>query len=167
MLHSPSNIKHIVKNIKLEYEDCSLEDIIKARNINLIYLDDFEAKGAYGKFDFKFENGFVISRQFIFINSNLNYHEIKAILAHELGHALLHPDINTIDERYKPIIPDGKIERQADIFASEFLLDDDSTIEYVNSSISNVDQARYQYVPVKYVDLKCENLSKFKFTSSL
>ena len=47
---------------------------------------------------------------------------------------------------------------QDEIFASEFLLDDDSTLEYINWGVTNINQAKEQCVPVKYVDLKRKNL---------
>ena len=158
MPRSASSIRHIVRNLKLEYEGCSLEDIIRDRKIILLYIDDLEVDGAYGKFDIHFGNGVSISKQFIFINSKLDYYKRSCVLAHELGHAILHPDINTIDQNYKPVIADCKIEMQAEIFASEFLLDDDSTLEYINLGVTNINQAKEQCVPVKYVDLKRKNL---------
>ena len=88
----------------------------------------------------------------------LDFYKRSCVLAHELGHAILHPDINTIDQNYKPVIADCKIEMQAEIFASEFLLDDDSTLEYINLGVTNINQAKEQCVPVKYVDLKRKNL---------
>lgn len=158
MPRSASSIRHIVRNLKLEYEGCSLEDIIRDRKIILLYIDDLEVDGAYGKFDIHFGNGVSISKQFIFINSKLDYYKRIYVLAHELGHAILHPDVNTIDQNYKPVIADCKIEMQAEIFASEFLLDDDSTLEYINLGVTNINQAKEQCVPVKYVDLKRKNL---------
>ena len=71
MPRSASSIRHIVRNLKLEYEGCSLEDIIRDRKIILLYIDDLEVYGAYGKFDIHFGNGVSISKQFIFIK-NIN-----------------------------------------------------------------------------------------------
>ena len=48
MPRSASSIRHIVRNLKLEYEGCSLEDIIRDRKIILLYIDDLEVDGAYG-----------------------------------------------------------------------------------------------------------------------
>ena len=42
MPRSASSIRHIVRNLKLEYEGCSLEDIIRDRKIILLYIDDLE-----------------------------------------------------------------------------------------------------------------------------
>ena len=46
MPRSASSIRHIVRNLKLEYEGCSLEDIIRDRKIILLYTDDLEVDGA-------------------------------------------------------------------------------------------------------------------------
>ena len=85
MPRSASSIRHIVRNLKLEYEGCSLEDIIRDRKIILLYTDDLEVDGAYGKFDIHFGNCVSISKQFIFINSKLDYYKRIYVLAHELG----------------------------------------------------------------------------------
>ncbi len=127
MLDSTSKIKHIVRNLKLEYEGFTLEDIVRDRKIMLLYNYDLKIDGAYGKFDISFGNDLFISKQFIFIDSNLDYYNRRSVLAHKLGYAILHPDINTIDKNYMPIITDCKVKMQAEIFTSEFLLDDDST----------------------------------------
>ena len=55
------------------------------------------------------------SERKIVVNFSEPEYRQRFTLAHELGHAILHPDINTIDQNYKPVIADCKIEMQAEI----------------------------------------------------
>lgn len=56
----------------------------------------------------------------VFIRDDLPYKYEKFILAHELGHALLHTDVQKASYNSK-LINKGKLERQADYFALKLL----------------------------------------------
>ena len=56
----------------------------------------------------------------VFIRDNLHYQYEKFVLAHELGHAVLHVEIGTAAYSNK-LINRGKLERQADYFAIKIL----------------------------------------------
>jgi Zn-dependent peptidase ImmA (M78 family) len=58
------------------------------------------------------------SHQFIFVSSQLDNYAAMLVCAHELGHALLHPEINL----FYTIFPIGRYERQANDFAVNMLL---------------------------------------------
>jgi Zn-dependent peptidase ImmA (M78 family) len=58
------------------------------------------------------------TRKFIVINSALDDEEKRLVCAHELGHALLHPELNA----FYTVFPRGKYERQANDFAVNLLL---------------------------------------------
>lgn len=60
----------------------------------------------------------------IHINENTPEHMHSFICAHELGHAILHPKINTPFLRNNTLFSVDKIERQANTFAVELLLPD-------------------------------------------
>jgi Zn-dependent peptidase ImmA (M78 family) len=55
---------------------------------------------------------------FVFISTELDDYEKKLVCAHELGHALLHPEINL----FYTVFPVEKYERQANNFAVNLLL---------------------------------------------
>jgi Zn-dependent peptidase ImmA (M78 family) len=57
-----------------------------------------------------------LSQEIIFISNDLPYLYEKYVLAHELGHAILHPDIDTAAYSSK-LLNKGKLERQANYFA--------------------------------------------------
>ena len=61
--------------------------------------------------------------EFIFIDPEVNQRDRKAMIAHELGHAILHTDINFVFLN-NGLIARCKWERQANIFAAELLMFD-------------------------------------------
>lgn len=93
--------------------------------------------------------------QYIIINANLTKHSQKIVCAHELGHAVLHPKINTPFMRNNTLLSVNKIEREANRFAAELLIPDESLNEY--ETIQNI--ASLHNVPLELVELKCEKLN--------
>ena len=61
----------------------------------------------------------------IFLNSNLAKHEKDLVMAHELGHAILHPKKNCYFIRNKTLLLNSKNEIEANKFAMELLVPDD------------------------------------------
>lgn len=93
--------------------------------------------------------------QYIIINANLTKYSQKIVCAHELGHAVLHPKINTPFMRNNTLLSVNKIEREANRFAAELLIPDESLNEY--ETIQNI--ASLHNVPLELVELKCEKLN--------
>lgn len=60
----------------------------------------------------------------IFINSDLPEQDIKMVMAHELGHAILHRTENCYFIRNKTFLSIAKIEKEANTFAAELLIPD-------------------------------------------
>lgn len=58
----------------------------------------------------------------IHINENLSYEKQLSTCAHELGHVLLHPDINTAFLKANTHYPTSKIEIEAHEFMIELLM---------------------------------------------
>lgn len=144
-------IKETVKRLKMLYSGLSLEDILLERNIVRLYLDNNDlTKGVYTRV-----NGI----QIIFINSNLCDFERRMVLAHELGHAVLHPDVDFSDIKKIDEVTLAKYEFEADTFASEILLDDDLLSKYPNCSVSDI--ARCEGVCEKFVLIKFHNSVNF------
>ena len=53
----------------------------------------------------------------IFLNENLEEHEMNLVMAHELGHAIMHRKLNCYYIRNKTLLLDSKIETEANTFA--------------------------------------------------
>lgn len=67
----------------------------------------------------------------IYINSDIEDEGfLYEVMAHEIGHAVLHRTENCYFIKNKTYLLTSKIEKQANKFASEFLIDDDILEEY-------------------------------------
>ena len=84
-------------------------DLCDQYSINMVY-DNLGS--VYGYYCFE------KSRKFIVINNTLEYAIKRLVCAHELGHALLHPELNA----FYTVFPRSKYERQANDFAVNLLL---------------------------------------------
>ena len=69
----------------------------------------------------------------IHINQNLNKCDAKFTCAHELGHAILHPNASTPFLRSKTFLSVDKLEIEANTFAVDLLIPDDTIVEIVEN----------------------------------
>ncbi|MFR2840661.1 MAG: ImmA/IrrE family metallo-endopeptidase [Zhenhengia sp.] len=83
------NISLRVKNLINRHETRDPKRIAKDLNIHVRYLPYETTKGYFIK---------IKGNKFIIINSNLDEVTQTIVLAHELGHALLHSDLEFIGE---------------------------------------------------------------------
>lgn len=88
----------------------------------------------------------------IHINEQAPEEMYPFICAHELGHALLHKNINTPFLSKYTLFSIDKIERQANAFAVELLLSDDYIRE--NEGCSLYDLAASRGIPQQFINLK-------------
>ena len=113
----PMNIKLRVKNLEKKYGTRDPYKLCKRLKINIIYMDLGEIKGIYKK---------VVTNKFIVINENLDEFCQKVVLAHELGHAILHHSKEIQALKDYDLFPryTNQIEIEANTFAAELLIDD-------------------------------------------
>lgn len=90
----------------------------------------------------------------IHINDQLDETLQRFTCAHELGHALLHHDINTTFLKSKTFFSTEKIEREANTFAVELLMPDEYLYEFKNSLLTIYDAAEIFGVPREVCELK-------------
>lgn len=111
------------KELIEEYQTSDPFEIAKAMGIEIFYSDLKEAAGFFQTVgDFKF----------IHLNSNLSYSEQIYTCAHELGHYVLHDNDNIHFLKHNTYYNTQKIELEADLFASYFIISDE-TIKELNS----------------------------------
>ncbi|OAA93048.1 ImmA/IrrE family metallo-endopeptidase [Clostridium coskatii] len=79
-------------------------------------------------------NGYSI----VHLNNNLNNNEIKYVCSHELGHAVIHPDLSIRFFMINKLQVKTKYEIQADKFAAELLLPNRLDCEYKNMNVSQL-----------------------------
>lgn len=84
-------------------------------------------------------------QRFIHINHSLNDVEQTFVCAHELGHALLHPNINTPFLKASTLFSVDRLEVQANRFAVDLLYSDEELQPFLERSVSEA--AAYMGVP--------------------
>lgn len=93
----------------------------------------------------------------IHINEQLNETLQRFTCAHELGHALLHHDINTSFLKSHTFFSTDKIEREANTFAVELLMPDEYLYELKDTELTIYDAAARYGVPREVCDLKLQS----------
>lgn len=74
----------------------------------------------------------------IFLNENLSESELRFVMAHELGHAIMHPRQNCYFIRNKTFLSANRIEVEANTFAVELLVPDTEIIENPDLTIGQL-----------------------------
>ena len=119
-------IRQLVDYYKRKFETNDPFEIAKLLNIEVQMGDIGSRSGCYM---------YVKRHKCIFINENLEEHEMRFVMAHELGHAILHPKENCYFIRNKTLLLNSKIEVQANQFAAELLIPDSLIEENKDLSI--------------------------------
>lgn len=139
-------IKNDVIQLTKKYKTNNPYEIASAKNINVIQYDLHES--IYGFYKYIRKN------KFIYINSNLQ-HELKLFTcAHELGHAELHPRLNTPFLKANTLFTIDKIEVEANTFAIELLLPDKEIYEYIDTNLSIQEVCGIYGIPCDLAHLK-------------
>lgn len=139
-------IKNIVIGLIETNNTSNPFEICANLDIKIIYSDLAEINGFFQRTPDE--------KEIIHINSELVDEEKKYVCAHELGHAILHPDVSISFFIKNPMVVKNKFENEADIFASELLLNDND-IENNNLEQMNIEQiASFLGVPQKLVQHK-------------
>lgn len=98
---------------------------------------------------------FLKNRRYIFINKNLPEYEKRLVMAHELGHAILHRKENCYFIRNKTLLLNSKKEIEANRFAMELLIPDSLLEEYREFTIEQI--SRITGYHQKLIELKMHN----------
>lgn len=116
------DIRKEVAYLKRYYKTDNPFDVIRAKNILLLYEELGLINGYYN---------FVLRQKQIHINCNLEGNQRIFTATHELGHAIMHPKANTpflLANTYQSV---DKLEIEANKFAVEFLITDETLYEYL------------------------------------
>ena len=73
---------------------------------------------------------FLKNHRYIFLSNKLNNPELKIVMAHELGHALLDRKQNCYFIRNKTLFLNSRFEKRANLFAAHLLIDSEYLKEY-------------------------------------
>lgn len=94
----------------------------------------------------------------IFLSYELDHNALRLVMAHELGHAILHLKENCYFMHNKTLLLTSKIERQANMFAAELLISDETIKEYFGCGYTLEQIAEEQHICKEFISLKLENL---------
>ena len=147
-------VSHIVLAARLAKTRYATRDpytLCRAMDILLLFESMGKGPGCCKGFIFKHSRVSCIT-----LNSDLPEELQRIVLAHELGHYILHKekigirpyhDVELFDET-------STEEYQANVFAAEFLMSDAAVLEYINEDISFFGVARALSVPPELLDFK-------------
>lgn len=108
-------IKNIVNNLVNKYNTRDVYELCDCLGLKIMYEDLGNIKGFYQG---------CLDSQIIHINFNLDDKEKKIVAAHELGHAMLHNELNILFLESNTYFVKNKYENEANKFAIEVLLQD-------------------------------------------
>lgn len=110
------NIKYTVNKLINKYNSKDLYELASFLNIHIIHIELGSALGMYR---------YIKRNKFIFLNNNLDEITTKFVLAHEIGHAVLHTKNNCFYLKRNTFIKTNYFEIEANKFAAEILIDDE------------------------------------------
>ena len=125
------DIRGEVAYLKRYYKTENPFDIIRSKNILLLSEELGLVRGYYN---------LVLRQKQIHINCNLGGVQRQFTATHELGHAVIHPKSNTpflLANTYQSV---DKMEIEANKFAVEFLISDDTLYEYLKYQECTIEQ---------------------------
>lgn len=144
------DIKAIANELCRKYETRNPFDLADSLGVIVLHEPLGEIQGYYN---------FCFKQKFIHINEELDGYEASFTCAHELGHSIIHPNINTPFLRKHTMFSIGKIEKEANRFALDFLYDDDELQPFLNRSIT--DAAAFMGVPIELAEYRMKTVEPF------
>lgn len=125
------DIKARVDKLVRKYKTRDPFEMIKGMNIILVLYPLEGVRGFYQYFQ---------RNNIIYIDESLSEHDKMFVLAHEIGHMILHKKSNAIFMDSRTQFRTSKYENEANKFAMELLISDESLSEYLNCSIEQLSQ---------------------------
>lgn len=114
------NICRTVRRLVRKYQTHNPFEIAQALNIE-VQIGNPGCDGCYM---------FLKNHRYIFLNQELSEPDRIIVMAHELGHAILHRKQNCYFIRNKTLLLNSKTEKEANCFAAELLIPDDLIYRY-------------------------------------
>ena len=142
-----NTIKRKVHQIIKKYKTRDPFELVTLLDVILLYVPLVDIIGFYNYYN---------NTHIIYINENMSRDEQRITLAHELGHLFLHKDINVFFLNTATFFSSQKLEREADIFASELLISDKDILR--NGEMTTRKLASLLRVSEKHIIYKFNNL---------
>jgi len=127
---------------------------------DVIYSDKFSINGLKGFCTIQNRSKYVV------INAKLSKHEKRIVAGHEAGHLILHT--HEIKRRPHQTLSDcylygnvGGIEYEANMFAADFMIEDNDVLEYVRDEYMDYfKMASALHVPPQLLDFKLRSMER-------
>ena len=150
---SQEYIRKKAREIFCQYATNDPVQIAHDLDIGIKYADIGALKGLYT---------IVLDKPFIVVNQNLSEAEQQIVLAHELGHHLLHQHFVQADGLRETVLYDmsSKPEYEANVFASQILLPDDEILDHIYNGYDAEQISRIMNTDINLVALKCAQLNQ-------
>lgn len=97
----------------------------------------------------------IFNNEYIYVSNELSVEEEKIVIAHELGHLILHTSLLTSHYTENNLLVKDKLEVQANKFAAELLIPDDVEIY---EGMTTKELACYLKIPEELVKLKYKDV---------
>lgn len=123
------DIKKKVDSLVRKYQTRNPFEIIQGLNVILVFAPLIDTRAFYQYFQ---------RNNIIYIDENLSRHEQAFECAHEMGHMFLHKKANTIFMDTRTELNTDRYENEADTFAMDLLVDDDTLAEYQQYNIEQL-----------------------------
>lgn len=123
------DIKARVNKLVRKYKTRDPFEMIKGMNVILVLYPLEGVRGFYQYFQ---------RNNIIYIDETLSDHDKMFVLAHEIGHMILHKKSNAIFMDTRTHFKTSRYETEANKFAMELLISDDSLSEYNEYTIDQL-----------------------------
>lgn len=141
----------MIKTLIKSYGTRNPFEIASCLDITVLYENLGKVKGFYNAVD---------DCKFIHINGKLSEREREIVAAHELGHALLHPDTCTPFMREMTFYSVDKLENEANGFAAKLLISDEDIINHPDFTVEQI--SSLFGVPYGFAELRIKLFQKQK-----
>lgn len=145
-------IASLCEDLIARYQTRNPFELADAMGITVRLCPEFrELKGMYKV---------ILEKRFVFLNANLRRREAGRVLAHEIGHDVLHREMGEgsivqdyflLDMRLRP-------EYEANLFAAQLLVSDEEALSLLKEGLSVGEAAKRLRVPEEFLNLKIEIL---------
>lgn len=118
------NLKNTISQLIKKYNTSDPFELADSLKISVLFEELGTINGYYNK---------PLRMKQIHINQNLSERDAKFTCAHELGHAILHPNASTPFLRSKTFLSVDKLEIEANCFAVNLLIPDETIMKIIDN----------------------------------
>lgn len=136
-------ILNIINKLAEKYDTCDPYELADYLDVVIIERPLGDKLGAYM---------YIKKTKTIFINSSLDEAFKKIVLAHELGHAILHKTQECYFMKNSTLIVTNKFEWQANFFAANLLIPDNLIHNYYGYTLNEI--SNIENIPIELLKLK-------------